>query len=138
MELEHLRLVVCHSRFPEGNPNPSFNVVIRGKGGRQEGEPVVDRFGQWITADFPGKVHADDDLRSDVAAERKWYASLQPLATDPEGGLPGSGTEFGLKRTGFFHLERISRPDGKLVDALITPTGNLFFQLGVCGDQPMR
>ncbi|MDF3059494.1 MAG: hypothetical protein K0R17_3709 [Rariglobus sp.] len=86
----------------------------------------VDRYGQSATKSYPGKVTSDDELRADAGLP------LAPLAKSPAldafGGLAGSGEKFGLKKTGFFHVGSAA---GRQV--LVTPEGNLFFQLGVCG-----
>ena len=87
----------------------------------------VDRFGQPVSFDFPGKIRDESELRSDVAADRLYYSSLTPPPAAPWGGMPGSRKEFGRKATGFFRLDQV---EGR--DVLITPEGDLFFQLGVC------
>ncbi|MBP5231881.1 MAG: beta-galactosidase, partial [Planctomycetes bacterium] len=55
------------------------------------------------------------------------YASFKPLKTDKFGGLPDSGAKLGLKKTGFFHVEK--KGDKWF---LADPEGNAFFHLGVC------
>ena len=91
----------------------------------------VDRFGQHINKDFPEKVQTDDELKQDVQRDSEYYDSLHPPATDPFGGLPGSGEKYGLKKTGFFHVENVQK-----VQTLVDPDGNAFFQLGVCDITP--
>jgi hypothetical protein len=124
------------SPFAEGNPHPEFSVRIARAGAAGRSAPVVDRYGQWVKVDFPAKVMSDAELKKDVTRENEWLASLKPPATDPYGGLPGSGEKFGLKKTGFFHLGRIAKAGGGLADVLVTPDGNAFFQLGMCGISP--
>ncbi len=124
------------SPFPEGNRSPEFSIKLSKAGRTGRSKPVVDRFGQWVNVDFPTKVKSEADLKRDAAEERIWLASLKPPATDAYGGLPGSGEKFGLEKTGFFHVGRIARRDGKSADVLVTPEGNTFFQLGVCGISP--
>ncbi len=131
---------------PEGNRSPEFTVKIGRAGAAGQSGPLVDRFGQWVNADFPAKVRADAELKIDAAQEREWLASLKPPATDPYGGLPGSGKRFGLKKTGYFHVGQIAKPGAtgagapasgsRSADVLVTPDGNAFFQLGVCGISP--
>ncbi|MCK6488768.1 MAG: hypothetical protein L6R48_10650 [Planctomycetes bacterium] len=89
--------------------------------------PQVDRFGQRIGREWPGKVADEADLRADVAADEAYYAGLPALPGDEFGGLPGSGERLGLQATGFFHLELHG---GRWV--LVDPAGNAFFHLGVC------
>jgi len=88
---------------------------------------LVDRFGQTTRKEFPGKVAAVGELQSDAASEDAYYASLNPMKLDAYGGLPDSGEAFGLKKTGFFHVER--RGDRWI---LVDPAGNAFFHLGLC------
>jgi hypothetical protein len=129
------------SPVPEGNRNPEFVVKIDRAGAAGQVRPMVDRFGQLVKADFPTKVKADAELGRDAAQERKWLASLDTPASDPYGGLPGSGEKYGLKRTGYFHLGQITKAGGagaaqRSADVLVTPDGNAFFQLGMCGISP--
>ncbi len=92
---------------------------------------VVDRFGQDAVKDFPGKVKSEAELRADVAADEAWYGSLSPEPRGPYGGLPGSGRELGLKKTGFFHVEQVG---GRWV--MVDPDGEAVFHRGICGFQP--
>ncbi len=124
------------SPLPAGNPQPEFAVRIAPAGAAGQIEPVVDRFGQWVKVDFPTKVKSDAEIKKDAVQENQWLASLKPPATDPYGGLPGSGERFGLKKTGFFHVGRIAKAGGGSADVLVTPDGNVFFQLGMCGISP--
>lgn len=87
----------------------------------------IDRFGQTIDSHFPEKITSGADLTNDVAADRKYYASLTPPKRDIYGGLPNSRAAYGLKRTGYFHVQQVK---GRW--ALVDPDGNLFFQLGIC------
>ncbi len=86
-------------------------------------KPVVDEFGQWIPADWPGKVKSLDQVRKEWAAE--------------EAGL-GAG-DFGYcnyggylntkaKATGFFRVEKV---DGRWW--FVDPDGHLFFSTGSTG-----
>lgn len=90
-------------------------------------QPFVDRFGQPLSKEFAGKIRTEAELVADLEADRIYYNSLQPPHRTQSGGLPGSGKRFSLKGTGFFRLTQVQ---GR--DALVTPEGDLFFQLGVC------
>jgi Domain of unknown function (DUF1083). len=90
---------------------------------------LLDRYGQSARKDYPGKVTSDEQLRADVAAQAAARGSYVGPALDRFGGLAGSGERFGLKATGFFRTDTVE--GGRHV--LVTPEGNLFFQLGVCG-----
>jgi hypothetical protein len=85
---------------------------------------IVDRFGQYAKAEWPGKIHQEADLtkrREDEALELTRF----PLLPDRDrfGGW-ADGPE--RRATGFFRVERI---DG--VWWLVGPDGRLFFSSGV-------
>ena len=88
--------------------------------------PLVDEFGQWIPADWPGKAKSLDDLKTAWSNEDK---ELQPgnFNVSKYGGFKGSK----VKATGFFRVEKI---DGKWW--FIDPEGYLFFSTGSTGIGP--
>ncbi|THF73666.1 chitobiase/beta-hexosaminidase C-terminal domain-containing protein [Cohnella fermenti] len=91
----------------------------------------VDRFGQMETAKFAAKVTEESQLAADAAADETYYASLkEPTDRDRYGGLSGSASTYGLKATGFFDVQNLT---GSGRPVLTTPSGNLFFSLGVNG-----
>lgn len=90
---------------------------------------LVDRFGQSARKDWPGKVKSDEELKADVEKQKAALGVYQGPALDRFGGLAGSGEKLVLKKTGFFHTATIG-PDRHV---LVTPEGNAFFQLAVCG-----
>ncbi len=97
---------------------------------------LADEFGQDARRDFPGKMHAADELVADKMAEAAYWASFTGgPALDAFGGLAGSKERLKLKATGFYHLEH---KDGKADGAwlLVDPAGNVFFQLGICSMGP--
>jgi len=94
----------------------------------QSTDVQVDRFGQIISARFPDKMTSEDELKGDVAAEKAYYTGLTPPARDRFGGLPDSGKTYGLKTTGFFHVEKHSNKW-----YLVDPAGNMFYTMGLCG-----
>ncbi len=86
--------------------------------------PFVDRFGQYLHADWPGKVTTDRDLRD--AADREASevrASPRPPSWNKYGGW-ADGPQ--LEATGHFRSEKVQG-----VWHLIDPEGRLFFSLGV-------
>jgi hypothetical protein len=85
--------------------------------------PVVDEFGQWIPAEYPGKIKNLDQLKSEWGREDK---SLRPgeFGYCKYGGFAGTKA----KATGFFRVEQI---DGKLW--FVDPDGHLFLSMGVNG-----
>ena len=97
----------------------------------------VDALGQNNTTDWAQKMRSVDELKADAATEGAYYASLVP-ANAPKlnayGGLAGSGVKLGLRRTGFFHVEKLE--NGKWV--MVDPDGDLYFHLGVCSFLPYQ
>ena len=85
-----------------------------------EPKPLVDEFGQWIAADWPGKAHSPEELKAAWADEEK---SLEPgdFGYSQHGGYAATQA----KATGFFHVEQI---DGRRW--LVDPEGHLFFSTG--------
>jgi hypothetical protein len=90
-------------------------------------QPQVDRLGQSVRKDYPGKVKDEAELKADVPKEAAYYASFKPLATDRFGGLPGTRGKFELQATGLFHTEKHGERW-----LLVDPDGNAYFHLGVC------
>ena len=88
--------------------------------------PFVDRFGQFMHADWPGKVHDEAELVRTKADEDAWLAKngATPIPeSDRFGGWAGGPQ---LKATGFFRTEKVN---GKWW--LVDPEGRLFFSHGV-------
>ncbi|MBD3176037.1 MAG: beta-agarase [Armatimonadia bacterium] len=86
--------------------------------------PLIDRFGQYIHRDWPGKTGSEEDLIE--ARERE----AEEIAAEPR---PDSWNEWGgwadgpqLDATGFFRTEKV---DGKWW--LVDPSGRLFISHGV-------
>jgi hypothetical protein len=88
-----------------------------------EPKVVVDEFGQWIPADWPGKAKTLDDLKKSWARED---ASLKPgkFDYDKYGGYKNTHA----RATGFFRVEQI---EGRWW--FVDPDGHLFFSTGVNG-----
>ena len=95
---------------------------------------LMDKFGQ-TPREFPGKISDESELKSDISSEREFYRSLdfaghlarKGVRLDDFGGIAGTGRKLGLKKTGFFHLEKRGERH-----YLVDPAGNAFFHLGVC------
>ena len=89
--------------------------------------PFVDEFGQYMHADWPGKVHSLDELKARAKAEE------EKLAVHPESPIPGVDRFGGwgagpqLKATGMFRTEKWN---GRWW--LVDPDGHIFFSLGCC------
>ncbi|MFO0927099.1 MAG: hypothetical protein U0736_08655 [Gemmataceae bacterium] len=86
--------------------------------------PLIDRFGQYVHADWPGKLHTGEELaqrRDRESAELK--KDPQPAGWNQYGGWEDGPHE---KATGFFRAEK---REGKWW--LIDPAGRLFWSHGV-------
>ena len=88
-----------------------------------EGKPLVDVFGQYTHADWPGKAHSLDKLKNAWAAES---AALKTVV--PDRCEFGGFTTTHAKATGFFRVEQI---DGRWW--FVCPDGHLFFSSGLNG-----
>lgn len=88
--------------------------------------PLVDEFGQWIPAEWPGKAKTIDELKAAWDQEDK---TLQPVdfKVSKYGGFLGTKAN----ATGFFRVQKI---DGKWW--FVDPEGYLFFSTGSCGIGP--
>ena len=85
---------------------------------------IVDEFGQYTRADWPGKVKSTAEFAVRRAAEEAQRQAQPTLPErDPYGGWADGPT---LTATGFFRTEK---RDGKWW--LVTPAGHLFFSLGM-------
>ena len=84
-------------------------------------KPFVDAFGQWMTEDWPGKIHSVGELRAAWEREDATLAKAEDFGYCPFGGWKAR-TE---RATGFFHTAQI---DGRWW--LVDPDGHLFFSSG--------
>ena len=91
-------------------------------------KPVVDEFGQWIPADWPGKVKSLDQLKKEWAAEE---AGLR--AGDFGYCKYGGYLNTKAKATGFFRVEQV---DGRWW--FVDPDGHLFFSTSSTGMRQRR
>lgn len=85
--------------------------------------PLVDEFGQWIPAEWPGKAKTLDDLKSAWTEEENNLRSGD-FNYSKYGGFLGTQA----KASGFFRVEKI---DGKWW--FIDPEGHYFFSTGSTG-----
>ena len=90
---------------------------------------VIDRYGQFKKLNFPEKVTSDAQLKADVEADKAYYVSFKRPERTFWGGLPGSKEKYGLKATGFFHLEKIKALNNR--EMLVDPEGNLYFHIDI-------
>jgi hypothetical protein len=88
--------------------------------------PVVDRFGQWIPADWPDKARTEEELR------KAWDEETNALRSDRFNFSKFGGfLDKQVKGTGYFRTEKI---DGRWW--FVDPEGYLFFSLGSTGIGP--
>ncbi len=86
--------------------------------------PFIDRFGQYMHRDWPGKVKNEDDLRSRVESEQRELEHRPgPADWNRYGGWNGGPQ---LEATGHF---RVAKHQGKWW--LVDPEGRLFFSCGI-------
>ncbi|MGE5610585.1 MAG: beta-galactosidase [Bacillota bacterium] len=86
--------------------------------------PFIDEFGQYMHADWPGKVHSLAELKQRVVEEAKELADKPgPKDWDQYGGWKNGPT---LKATGYFRTEKYN---GKWW--LVDPEGKLFWSNGI-------
>ena len=88
--------------------------------------PLVDEFGQWIPADWPGKAKTIEDLKT-AWSEEEMTLQSDNFKVSKYGGFLGTKA----KATGFFRVENI---DGKWW--FVDPEGHLFFSSGSTGIGP--
>jgi len=86
-------------------------------------KPVVDKFGQWIPSDWPGKVQSLEQAKKDWAAEE---AGLH--AGDFGYCKFGGYADTEARASGFFRVEQV---DGKWW--FVDPDGHLFFSTSSTG-----
>jgi len=91
--------------------------------------PFVDKYGQYMHADWSGKVHSDSELRQDSENEDTYLLSFDNSAEswDQYGGWADGPL---LEASGKFRTTKI---DGKWW--LVDPDGRLFWSHGVAGVQ---
>ncbi len=100
---------------------------------------IVDKYGQYARSDWKGKVKSDEDLKRQWKEEEEWLKANPPFADRDEFGGWLNGPK--LKATGFFRTAYVvggkeTEPPKDLRQGkgrwwLVTPTGRLFFSLGI-------
>jgi len=93
---------------------------------------IVDPFGQYAHAEWPGKVYSTEELQARREEERAQLEAEAATWTDRDrfGGWAEGPRREG---TGFFRAEKV---DGKWW--LVTPDGTLFFSTGLDGIRPVE
>ena len=88
--------------------------------------PLIDEFGQWIPAEWPGKAKSIEDLQNSWLKEDSELGSNDFKVSEYGGFLVKK-----LKATGFFRVEKV---DG--VWWFVDPEGYLFYSTGSTGIGP--
>jgi hypothetical protein len=118
-------------RYPTGSPKleiRSVTLATNDPGDAVlEGKPLIDEFGQYVHADWPGKARTESDLKKDWTAESENLAHENFPDRDAYGGFASTHA----KATGFFRVEQI---DGRWW--FVDPDGHLFYSTGVNGVGP--
>jgi hypothetical protein len=113
--------------YPVGRPTLEIRSISLAKDDPGdavlEGKPLIDEFGQYRHAEWPGKAHSLEELKTAWAAE---VAALDAAPTDR--CAYGGFLDTHAKATGFFRVEQI---DGRWW--FVCPDGHLFFSSGVNG-----
>jgi hypothetical protein len=116
-------------RYPQGSPKLEIRSVTLAKTDPGddilEGKPIIDQFGQYTHAEWPGKAHSAADLQKAWTAEAAALTTEEPL---PDRSIYGGFASTHAKATGFFRVQQI---DG--IWWLIDPDGHYFFSSGVNG-----
>jgi hypothetical protein len=86
-----------------------------------EKKPVLDTFGQWAHADWPGKIKNDAQLADELVAEARTLTDGSPFPACEYGGYLNTQA----KTTGYFRVELI---DG--IWWFVDPCGHLFLSTG--------
>ena len=92
-------------------------------GQKQDFTKLVDRYGQYTRADWPGKVKTPTDFQTQLAKEDADLKANPPSSDLNKFGGWKSGPQ--LKATGFFRVEKYQ---GKWT--FVDPEGRLFFSVG--------
>lgn len=92
-------------------------------GQKQDFNKIIDKYGQYTRADWPGKIKADADFAAQIAKEDAEFKNLSPLPDQNKYGGWAKGPQ--LKATGFFRTEKYN---GKW--AFVDPEGRLFLSFG--------
>ena len=122
--LDRVEAIGVQMTSPVGNPTLVIRSVQLAKEDPGDAvldpKPLVDEFGQWIPADWPGKVKSLGELKNAWANEEKTFGPGD-ANTCKYGGYLNTKA----RATGFFRVEQV---DGKWW--FVDPDGHLFFSVG--------
>jgi hypothetical protein len=134
--VRHVRAVTLTMRYPAHTTSVeirrlSVSKTDAGDAVLDGGNPVIDDFGQYIHADWAGKVRSVKDLENDWNAEARMLTPKPAVSTCRYGGF----TAGKRKGTGFFRVEKVADRWW-----LVDPEGCRFWSAGVngAGSDPPR
>ena len=126
--LNNIEAIVVRMPYPVGAPTLEIRSVRLSKedpgDAVLEKKPLIDEFGQYIHADWPGKARSLDDLKNAWTAETESLKNVHAADRCPYGGFASAKA----KATGFFRVEQV---DGRWW--FVCPDGHLFFSSGANG-----
>jgi len=100
------------------------SIMLAGEASQTDLTGLLDRYGQYTRADWPGKIRSDADLKAIAEAEARDLTAAPALPDrSPYGGWTGGPRQ---QATGFFRTAQI---DGRWW--LVDPDGYLFLSMGV-------
>ncbi|MGI5282513.1 hypothetical protein ACQEVF_04190 [Nonomuraea polychroma] len=113
-----------------GVPALAMAGVLAGRQSAAADTVLVDRYGQYLYEDWPGKVTSDEQLKREYAEElaRLSGITFDTTTYDRYGGLKRLGRR---AATGYFRLEKVN---GRWW--FVTPDGHLFFLKAVDAFSP--
>ena len=134
--VQHVRAITVTMRYPAHTATVeirklSLSQTDPGDAVLDGGTPVIDDYGQYIHADWPGKARSVKDLVTAWSAEERMLAPKPAASTCRHGGF----TAGKRKATGFFRVEKIGERWW-----LVDPEGCRFWSAGVngAGSDPPR
>ena len=97
---------------------------------------IVDAYGQYTGADWPGKIHQDADFADQNIQEQQWFAAHPRPADRDVYGAWQAGPQ--LAASGFFRTAWVAGTNEVAPGStncgrwwLVAPSGRLFFSLGI-------
>ncbi|MBI5282357.1 MAG: hypothetical protein HY858_11800 [Candidatus Solibacter usitatus] len=115
-------LVFRMKRPAEASTLSITNLALTAEAGKDEvleRKPIIDRFGQWMSGDWPGKARSMEELRG------LWNADKPQPAAFPFCPL-GGDERSRAKASGYFRTELVA---GRW--RLVDPHGHLFYSTGM-------
>lgn len=120
--IDELQLFLSNPKTPSTLVIKS--IELKGQAKTLDLNGIIDQYGQYTRADWPGKVHNDADLQAQKTSEEADLKAHPPLKNLSKWGGWMDGPR--QKATGFFRTQQV---DGKWW--LVDPDGYLFLSVGI-------